>query len=341
VEITRRPELARDMFRMAQWARASEAATALAQMAARQAKGGGELAHLVRDRQDLVGEWQTRDKLVIGEVSQPPEKRNAAAEQEQRTRIAAIDARIAEIDQALAKNFPDYEKLVSSEPLTIADVQTQLRAEEVLVLFLDTPEAMSTPEETFLWVVSNTDARWIRVDLGTKALTERVSALRCGVDRSAWYDEFGPLCAKRLNIELDRAPKSGDPLPFDLTRAHELYNGLFGQVEDLIKGKHLLIVPSGPLTQIPFHVFVTQQPDPAATNVEAFRQAAWFAKSNAITVLPSVSSLKALREHANPWCHWVRCSERPVMPQPTSRATVDNRIALDQPTDWSRESGFA
>ena len=105
-------------------------------------------------------------------------------------------------------------------------------------------------------------------------------------------------CAKLLNIDLDKAPKFGEPLPFDLARAHELYQALFGQVEDLIKGKHLLIVPSGPLTQIPFHVLVTEKPDPAATGTDAFRRAAWLAKSNAITVLPSVSSLKALREHA-------------------------------------------
>ena len=57
-------------------------------------------------------------------------------------------------------------------------------------------------------------------------------------------------------------------------------------------------MPSGPLTQIPFHVLVTEQPDPAATGTDAFRRAAWLAKSNAITVLPSVSSLKSLREHA-------------------------------------------
>jgi hypothetical protein len=35
------------------------------------------------------------------------------------------------------------------------------------------------------------------------------------------------------------------PHPFDLGRAHELYNGLFGQIEDLIKDKRLLIRRSG------------------------------------------------------------------------------------------------
>ena len=46
-----------------------------------------------------------------------------------------------------------------------------------------------------------------------------------------------------------------DPLPFDPGMAHELYEALFGQVEDLIRGKRLLIVPSGPLTSLPFHVW--------------------------------------------------------------------------------------
>ena len=105
-------------------------------------------------------------------------------------------------------------------------------------------------------------------------------------------------CLKLLGIDGEKAIDSGNPLPFDLTRAYQLYQVLFGQVEDLIRGKHLLIVPSGPLTQIPFHVLVTEKPDPAAVGVDEFRRAAWLAKSNSITVLPSVSSLKALREHA-------------------------------------------
>ena len=48
-----------------------------------------------------------------------------------------------------------------------------------------------------------------------------------------------------------------ETLPFDTARAHALYKALFGGVEDLIRDKHLLIVPSGPLTQLPFQVLVT------------------------------------------------------------------------------------
>jgi hypothetical protein len=127
-----------EMFQTAQWAQASEAAASLAQMAARQAKGQGALAQLVRERQDLVGEWQTRDKMLIAAKSQSPDKRNAAAETALTVRLAAIDARIGELDRALAKDFPEYAALASPGPLAIGDVQAMLKADEVLLLFLDT-----------------------------------------------------------------------------------------------------------------------------------------------------------------------------------------------------------
>ena len=48
---------------------------------------------------------------------------------------------------------------------------------------------------------------------------------------------------------------------FDLGVAHELYGTLLGPVEALIKGKpHLLVVPTGALTALPFHLLVTEKP---------------------------------------------------------------------------------
>lgn len=94
-------------------------------------------------------------------------------------------------------------------------------------------------------------------------------------------------------------PDPSQPLPFHLGRAHELYKALFGQVQDVIAGKRLLIVPSGPLTSLPFHVLVTEAPREALPGkFEGYRDIAWLGKTNAIATLPAVSSLKALRQHA-------------------------------------------
>jgi CHAT domain-containing protein len=92
---------------------------------------------------------------------------------------------------------------------------------------------------------------------------------------------------------------------FDLGAAHELYNALLGPVEVLIKNKrHLLVVPSGALTALPFHLLVTDAPAVSMPIVEgsftaadafAYRNAAWLIKRQAVTVLPSIASLRALR----------------------------------------------
>jgi CHAT domain-containing protein len=83
-------------------------------------------------------------------------------------------------------------------------------------------------------------------------------------------------------------------LPFDLGRAYELYRSLFAQVEDLIKDKQMLVVPSGALTSLPFQVLATEEP----TGTASYADAAWLVRRHAITVLPSATSLKALRQFA-------------------------------------------
>ncbi len=91
---------------------------------------------------------------------------------------------------------------------------------------------------------------------------------------------------------------------FDLELAHQLYTLLLGPVEALVKDKgHLLVVPSGALTALPFHLLVTDKPAAGQRadyqeNATAFRDAAWLIKRHAVSVLPSVASLKVLRSLA-------------------------------------------
>jgi CHAT domain-containing protein/tetratricopeptide (TPR) repeat protein len=287
--------LPNETFKMAQWALSSEAAGSLAQMAARGAKGDRTLAALVRERQDVVEEWQRRDGARTTAVAGPPETRDRSTEAVNVARLTAIDARVGEIDKRLAADFPDYAALARPAPLSVGEVQAQLASDEALVMVLDTPDVQPTPEETFIWVVTKTEVRWVRTDFGTPALTREVAALRCGLDAAAWEDKGAAKCAGLLKITPDKAPKGNAPLPFDIARTHSLYKALFGQVEDLIGGKHLLIVPSGPLTQLPFQVLVTASP----ANGD-YRSAAWLAREHPITVLPAVSSLKALRRIGKP-----------------------------------------
>jgi CHAT domain-containing protein len=63
--------------------------------------------------------------------------------------------------------------------------------------------------------------------------------------------------------------------------------------------RQLLVVPSGPLTALPFHLLVSQKPAGAIPeSPSCYRDTAWLLKRHAISVLPSVASLKALRQFA-------------------------------------------
>ena len=177
-------------------------------------------------------------------------------------------------------DFPDYAALVSPEPLSVEDVQAQLGADEALVLFLDTPEWKPTPEETFIWVVTKTDMRWVRIgarhqgaDRARRRAALRARRTRCGMRLAVKAQDVQGRVgsgARRGDGEGRGQGQRRPGLPFDLARAHELYKALLGPVEDLIKGKHLLIVPSGPLTSLPFNVLVTEPPK-AATPEQARR----------------------------------------------------------------------
>ena len=281
-------------FEFAQWALQTEAADALAQMSARFAKGGGVLADLVRERQDLLGRRRGEMRLLDKAAGAADAKGTERA----RSAVATLDKLLDATDARLGGEFKEYADLANPNPLTVTAAQALLARDELLVLLVDVPRIAGSPEETLIWIVSKEHAHWHSVPIGTENLRERVAALRCGLDEEEWS---GTTRANKCAALLGRKdkPDDDDPPPFDLGIAHQLYQSLFGPVEDLIKGKRLLIVPSGPLTSLPFHVLVTKKPETAMpVTFEGYRNVAWLARSHAITVLPSVASLSALRTHS-------------------------------------------
>jgi CHAT domain-containing protein/tetratricopeptide (TPR) repeat protein len=284
-----RSKFVSETFAMAQWAFQTDAADALAKMSARFAAGQGVLAKTVRARQDLVDLLYAADKRLIAATRKADVKGAQFVGKE----IADIEAQLEALDLQLAKDFPDYAQLARPKPLDIGATQLELRADEALLAF------MPSIGEMFAWVVTKTTADWFKLSLTPNEIAAHVAALRCGLDYAETWSTPGTRCAELLKISYTEADHAhGKPLPFDRDRAYALYKALFGQMEDVIKDKHLLIVPSGALTQLPFQVLVTKKPDTAASGNAAFRRAAWLIRTHALTVLPSVSSLKALRQLA-------------------------------------------
>jgi tetratricopeptide (TPR) repeat protein len=212
-------------FEAAQWALQTSAADALAQMSARFAKGSGPLASLVRVRQDLIIRRRAEDKRLLEAVG----KADAKATEAIRTTIVELDTKLDAIDKGLAKDFPDYAQLSSPRPLRIASVQSLLRTDEALVVFLDIPRFGKLPEETLAWAVTRTQVRWISIPQGTAALSDKVASLRCGLDRDGLWSWSGQRWVAKgercRELKLDGLGFA-EPLPFDLALARELHDEL-------------------------------------------------------------------------------------------------------------------
>lgn len=269
--------LGHEAFEAAQWANQSAAAVGLQQMAARFA-GDGALGALVRQRQDLTTAWQNQNKALIEAESKPQGQQDQAATDAARKQMADTEAAIAASEAQLARKFPDYAALANPKPLKVEELQQLLRADEAMAFFL------TGADESYVFALTHDSFDWKVIPVTGKALTEKVSAFRRGLDVDS----------------LNSTNASGKPELFDLEASHQLYTALLGPVDELIKGKTLMVVPSGVLTALPFHLLVTEKPAAAKPdNLDSYRDAAWLIKRQAVSILPSVGSLKALRTFAS------------------------------------------
>jgi len=251
----------------------SSAASAVNKLAVRVAAGSDHLAELVRRDQDLASEADALDKAIIASLSKQAAPRDAAAS---RQRLAAIAAERANLQKTFATEFPDYAALSNPLPMKAKEIQALLSGDEALVLFA------LADKDSYVLALTRDDFDWQRIPLGADALSQKVAVLRRGLDVGKASDSSG---------------KSG---LYDLALANELYAALFAPVERLVKDKRsLLVAPAGALTALPFHLLVAEKPAAAIPDkIEGYRDAAWLLKRQAVSVLPSVSSLKALRGFA-------------------------------------------
>lgn len=254
----------------------SSAGAAVDKLAVRMAAGTDRLAELVRRDQDLAAEAETLDKAIVAAVSKPPAQRDVTAEQRSRSRLAAITTERAALQKTLAVEFPDYASLSNPLPLTVRDIQPLLSAEEAMVVF------SVVDRQSYVIAITREGVDWQEIPLGADVLAQQVSAFRTGLDVGKASDASG---------------KSGR---FDLARAYELYAALLDPVAARIRQKRsLMVVPSGALTALPFHLLVTERPQAAIPDaLEGYRSAAWLLRRHAVSVLPSVVSLKSLRAMA-------------------------------------------
>lgn len=280
-------------FRRAQKLSNSQVSVALEQMALRAAENSG-VADIVRSIQDVRKEAELlirakNSSSFLGQQGFETDDLDVINE-----RLANLDRLTFKLEKQLFRRAPDQQVLSSLEPVDIPTVQELLQADEALVMFSETPAFLSTKSEVFVWAITKSKVRWRKVAADSSTLADLVQSLRCGLDRSNWLGS-AKKCLELLEIKTVNAPLEGDFLPFDYDKAHELYQLLFSDIEDIISGKELIISTYGSLSQLPFHVLVTSPVGEDQNYMESSVSPSWLGVENSITIIPSVSSFKALR----------------------------------------------
>ena len=214
----------------------------------------------------LLGEKMTAAEQQLPGYAQYHSTREALLAEAQR-----LEDQLEAERAHMVKRFPDYLSLAEPAPLTVAETQKLLKDDEALAAIL------TGPESSLVWVVTPGGADWAEIGAGEAALATEVKALRAGLAPAA----------------------EGGGASFDVARAHQLYQLLLGRFSSVLSGKrHVMFVATGPVSSLPFQVLVTEPPRPGLSEAEALKEAQWLIRRHALSVLPSVQSLSALRKLA-------------------------------------------
>jgi len=263
-----------EAFRIADLSRGRSVQSALNASSARATIKDPELANLARREQDAQKQVSVLYGQLANLIRSEPGLGNASATKDIQIRIGDLrDARTALMEE-IEGRFPDYAQLVNPKPITIEAARAILDSDEVLIA------TYVGPEETYVWAASREgDIEFSVIDVGRNTLLETVKNLRQALEPNA--------------------TTLGDIPDFDLPTAYKLYTKILKPVEATWKGKKsLLVVAHGPLGHLPFSLLPTK-PVGLKSGVEPlfsnYRNVPWLARSHAVTMLPSVASLRTLR----------------------------------------------
>ena len=258
-----------EAFRIAEAARGGMVERALGAAIARSAATTPALADLARREQDAAKQIAALQGLLattVGDVT--------GAEADLRTRIEALQRARQTLVQNLAEKFPAYAELVNPRPATVERAQAALRPGEALLA------TYVGEERTYVWAVPKMGpAAFAVVPLGNAAIAASVATLR-------------------------KAPDSGvrrlQDLPaFDVVAAHDLYRQILEPVKaGWESASSLIVVAHGPLARIPWSLLPTRATSLGPERAPLFsnyRAIPWLIRTHAVTVVPSVATLVALR----------------------------------------------
>jgi tetratricopeptide (TPR) repeat protein len=268
-------DAAAEAFRLADVVRARAVKRALAASSARAAARDPELADLARREQDALTQIRALNGLLSNVLSAPADQQNPGTIKDLQLRIERLRSARAALMKEIEARFPDYADLVNPEPVRIEAARSYLKPGEALVA------TFVGEGDSYVWAVPHQGpVAFAAAELGEKRIAEMVQALRTSLD---------PYAGSTL----------GELPDFDLQTGYRLYAALLKPVAAGWKGAdNLFVVAHGALGYLPFAVLPVRavKLDPeTAPLFSNYRPVPWLARTHAVTALPSVASLRTLR----------------------------------------------
>lgn len=268
---------AAESFGVAQRLHSSSTALAMESFGERLALKNEQAKAFLRQRQDLAERLIALDRSLAVAMSKPGAT-DPITEAAIRESIAATERQMADLQRSRPREIVDLDDLARVPTLSAAQIKQSLAENELLISYVVLDEAC------FAWTVdSQGQVKWFRLPVTGVALEKGVARFRAALGSTASGRGVRPLIAA--------SEETG--IADELSAAHALYLALVAPLHDVLQGKkQLTIVANGVLTSLPFHALVSAAPDAAAAN--PWRAARWLVRDYAISLMPSVASLRVL-----------------------------------------------
>lgn len=271
-------------FIVAEQIRTGLAQFALARAAARSAPSDPETAGLLNRAQQLRERWRAMTKNLTQEYGRADSQRDLDRLSRLQEQEAALARQFQQANKELRRRFPVYADLTAPNPIGPSAAAQLLDPDEALITYLSLDHGL------LAWLLRP------RRPLVYRDIDVKRAELAAAADRI------------RLSLDPNR--------PFDVIDAYGIYSDLLKPFEeDLVGVKSLLVVPGDLLLKVPFSALITNDSGhPFALLAERYKSSRaptpqdfeslypripWLAERNlAITILPSATSLRALRGEA-------------------------------------------
>lgn len=256
-----------EAFDLIQLIHDNPATKAIAQSVARHWAPEPEQAALVRRQQDAEQRYRHLYSQLIKAIGEPPAQQDPGRVANLRQELSALETQMAENRRSISTQFPDYDSLVSNEPLSLTEAQALLRKGEALLTFA------INDEQTHLVLLRQDSATALTIPLHRTELDKLVRRVRATL-----------LADNPLSTT------------YDAEAAHALYQALFQPLQPHLEGvKDVLVVTEGSLSALPLGVLLESPVTNESLKLQDYKKLDWLAKRYNFAMLPAVISLKALR----------------------------------------------